>query len=141
MLPRGVRNGNPGNIDRCGVPWQGEDRTDAARTREQRFCVFLQPQFGFRAMARVLLTYRDKHGLNTVRQLIHRWAPPVENDTGAYVRAVAKAIGVDPDQHLELGTQRVMLPLLRAIAHHEQGGDHWGDDVIVSGINLAGIKA
>jgi hypothetical protein len=141
MLPRGVRNNNPGNLDRCGVPWQGEDRSEAARKRETRFCVFLQPQFGFRAMAKTLLTYQRKHGLRTVRQIISRWAPPVENDTGAYVRAVANAIGVGMNQDINIAQPCVMLPLLRAIAHHEQGGDHWPDDVIVAGLNLAGIKA
>jgi hypothetical protein len=141
MLPRGVRNNNPGNIDRCGVPWQGEDRTIAARSREQRFCVFMQPEFGFRAMARTLLTYQKKHGLCTVRQLINRWAPAVENDTGAYVRAVSQAIGVGPDQVIDVGARKVMFPLLRAIAHHEQGGDHWTDDVINAGLHLAGVDA
>ncbi len=139
MASRGYRNNNPGNIDRTGVPWQGEDRSAAARQREKRFCVFAAPEFGFRAMARTLLTYQRKHGLRTVRQIIHRWAPPVENDTGAYAHAVARAIGVGLDQDIVLAQRRVMLPLVRAIARHENGGDLWPDEVIVRGLNLAGI--
>ena len=100
--PRGVRNNNPGNIDRISTPWQGEDRSAAAIAREQRFCVFLTPQAGFRALAKTLLTYQRKHGLRTVKEIIGRWAPPVENDTGAYVRQVAAAVGVAPSEIIRL---------------------------------------
>jgi hypothetical protein len=141
MLPRGVRNNNPGNLDRTSVPWQGEDRTATARERETRFCVFLRPEFGFRAMARTLSTYQNKHGLRTVRELIKRWAPATENNTEVYVRVVARALGVSPDEPINVGKHEVMLPLLRAIAHHEQGDDHWPDAVIAAGLHLAGITA
>ena len=93
-LPRGVRNNNPGNIDRTAVAWQGEDRSSEAIKREPRFCVFLTPQAGFRALANTLLTYQRKHGLRTVKEIINRWAPLAENDTGAYVRQVAREVGV-----------------------------------------------
>lgn len=138
VTPRGVRNNNPGNIDRSRVPWLGEDRSSAALASEARFCVFRSPEFGFRAMARTLRTYQYKHGLNTVRQLINRWAPPNENNTDAYVHAVAQAVGVQPDQVLGLGAH-AMVPLLRAIAHHEQGGDYWKDEIIADGVRLAGV--
>ena len=64
-IPRGVRNNNPGNIDRTAVVWQGEDRSPEALKREARFCVFVTPQAGFRAVAKTLLTYQRKHGLRT----------------------------------------------------------------------------
>src|SRR3546814_3413666 len=76
MEPRGVRNRNPGNIDRTGVPWIGEDRSPEAREREHRFCVFKTPEHGFRALVRVLLTYQRKYRLRTVAGMIDRWAPP-----------------------------------------------------------------
>src|SRR3546814_2175426 len=82
MEPRGVRKRNPGNIDRTGVPWIGEDRSPEAREREHRFCVFKTPEHGFRALVRVLLTYQRKYRLRTVAGMIDRWAPPVENNTG-----------------------------------------------------------
>lgn len=138
--PRGVRNNNPGNIDRSGTLWQGEDRSDAACRRESRFCVFVSPEYGFRALAKVLLTYQRKYGLRTVRQMIGRWAPPNENDTGSYVHAVAAAIGVAPDQVVDAARRTVMLPLAKAIARHENGGDFWPDEVIVHGIALAGVS-
>ena len=54
---RGIRNNNPGNIDRNATKWQGmADKQD-----DPRFIVFTSPQYGIRAMARVLLTYQSKY--------------------------------------------------------------------------------
>lgn len=138
--PRGVRNSNPGNIDRSGVAWQGEDRTPKARAREARFCVFIVPDYGFRALARLLLTYRSKYGLKTVRANINRWAPPVENNTSAYVNEVAKAMGVAPDAQIDVRKPAVMFAMVKAIARHENGGHFWPDSTVRSGLELAGIK-
>ena len=47
-LPRGIRNHNPGNIDK-GADWEGlaDDQSS-----DSRFCVFKDPVWGIRAMAR-----------------------------------------------------------------------------------------
>ncbi|WP_323162848.1 structural protein P5 [Stenotrophomonas maltophilia] len=138
--PRGVRNNNPGNIDRTDVVWQGEDRSFAARDAEPRFCVFKSADFGFRALARVLRTYRERYGLTTVRGIIGRWAPPNENNTDAYVQQVAKAIGVKPDDAIDVRRMTHCLPLAKAIAKHENGGDYWTEATIRAGLLLAGVN-
>lgn len=140
-LPRAVRNNNPGNIDRTATAWQGEDRSAEARRREPRFAVFHAPEWGFRAIARTLRTYRERHGLVTVRGIINRWAPPNENDTGAYVAVVARAVGVKPDDVVDVTKIAHAFPLVKAIARHEAGGDYWPDDVIRRGLDLAGVSA
>ena len=90
MVPRGVRNANPGNLRAVtGVQWLGQVGVD-----DVGFAVFDTPQHGIRAMAKQLLAYQQKHGLNTIAGIINRWAPSVENDTGAYVADVASAVGV-----------------------------------------------
>ncbi|MCC4600297.1 structural protein P5 [Xanthomonas melonis] len=137
--PRGVRNNNPGNIDRTSTVWQGEDRSASALARESRFAVFDTPEYGFRALVKTLLTYQRKHGLRTVRGIINRWAPPVENDTGAYARQVATALGVDVDQRINVEAPATAFQLAKAIAKHENGGNFWGDAVIWDGVELAGI--
>lgn len=137
--PRGVRNNNPGNIDRSSVPWQGEDRSQAARQREQRFCVFDSAEYGFRALAKTLQTYQTKHRLRTVKGIINRWAPPHENITSAYVREVAKALGVDADAAVDVKDFATMFCLAKAIARHENGGNYWSDETIAAGLNLAGV--
>lgn len=139
MTPRGVRNNNPGNLDRGKKPWIGEDRSPEARAREHRFAVFITPEYGFRALARTLLTYRNKHFLRTVKAVINRWAPPVENDTSAYVTQVAKALGVHQEDLIDVRDPDTMLALVRAIARHENGSDYWQDDIIRGGIQLANI--
>lgn len=135
--PRGVRNNNPGNIDRTSTPWQGEDRSAAATAREGRFCVFLTPQAGFRALAKTLLTYQHKHGLRTVKEIISRWAPPVENNTSAYVQQVATAVGVSPSEIIRLDNPVTLGRLATAIAKHENGGLYWSADVIAAGVTEA----
>lgn len=132
--PRGVRNNNPGNIDRTSMSWQGEDRSAAAIVREPRFCVFLTPQAGFRALAKTLLTYQRKHGLRTVKEIIGRWAPPVENNTGCYVLQVASALGVAPSEVIRLDNPVTLGRLATAIAKHENGGMYWRRDVIDVGV-------
>lgn len=128
-LPRGLRNHNPGNI-RHGADWQGmaEQQTDPS------FVQFKAPEWGIRAMVRILLRYRTL-GLVTVRQIIDRWAPPNENNTEAYVQAVAKAVGVTPSEALDY--TRHLLPLLKAIIGHENGQQPYSDETIAKGIGLA----
>jgi hypothetical protein len=126
--PRNVRNNNPGNVDRTSIVWQGMSAVQS----DPRFITFVSPQWGFRCAARILLG--DYHeGCVTVHELINRWAPPIENDTGAYVTDVAKALTVGIDETLSLPAQ--LLLLLKGIAVHE-GGCPWADSVVQLGIDL-----
>lgn len=135
-LTRGLRNKNPGNIDRDGTPWQGMAKDQSS---DPRFIVFDSAPFGIRAMARVLITYQDKHGLATVCKIINRWAPPVENNTEAYVQAVAAAIGVETNDIIDVHQHAVMLPLVKAIIKHENGVQPYAESVINYGLSLAGV--
>jgi hypothetical protein len=141
--PRGIRNNNPGNI-RHGDNWQGL-ATDS-RTRDKDFASFVSPAMGIRALAVTLVTYRDKHGLRTVQDIIHRWAPPSENKTGAYVAAVARKVGVTPTQQINVHDYAIMRPLVSAIIAHENGtgplktDNTWYDDATIDeGLKRAGI--
>lgn len=128
--PRGIRNHNPGNIRRTSDAWQGMApvQTDAA------FVQFLAPEYGIRALAKVLVNYSSR-GLRTVRQIIGTWAPPNENDTGAYVAQVARALGVGPDDPIDV---RARLPqLVPAIIRHENGQQPYPAEVIAEGIRRA----
>ncbi|WP_256670890.1 structural protein [Pseudomonas sp. AN3A02] len=93
---RGVRNRNPGNIDYVAANyWQGELKPDPAI--EKRFARFDTPENGICALGKLLLTYQRKHGLKTVKAIISRWAPSVENDTAAYVRLSVLLDATDSD--------------------------------------------
>lgn len=140
-MTRAQRCNNPGNIDRSQVPWMGEDRTPAALAREARFCVFLAPEYGYRALGKLLHTYQDRYGLHTVRRLIDRWAPPGENNTGAYVDAVANAVNVAPDAVINLEHDGVLFAIVKAIAHHESGFDPFPDADVSKGLAMLGAHA
>lgn len=136
-LPRGIRNHNPGNIDRNATQWDGM----AADQSDSRFVVFAAPEYGIRALAKVLLTYQRKHGLNTVADIVGRWAPPVENDTGAYVTHVAAKIGTGAHDSVNLSDPAVLTQLVVSIIAHENANYAYPDDVVRAGIDLALGKA
>jgi hypothetical protein len=116
--PRGIRNNNPGNIRYVeGVTslYLGCIGSDG------EFCRFDTAHNGIRALCKLLLVYQDKHGLRTVRGCINRWAPPVENDTSAYVDVVARALNVEPDDEIDLHRDFVLAGMALAIIQHENG--------------------
>ena len=92
-MSRGLSNCNPGNIRQSKVRYKGEVQP----SRDPAFKQFESLAWGYRAVFVLLHTYRVRHGLRTVRGMISRWAPPVENHTEAYIRAVAADTGIDPD--------------------------------------------
>ena len=103
-MSRGLSNCNPGNIRQSKVRYKGEVQP----SRDPAFFVLLH-------------TYRVRHGLRTVRGMISRWAPPVENHTEAYIRAVAADTGIDPDEPLDTLDPATMIPLAAAISRVENG--------------------
>lgn len=143
LQPRGVRNNNPGNIKfNPANKWQGR-ATWAERTPEQRlertFEVFKSPEWGVRAMARLLINYYDHHGCDTILKIIARWAPSSENDTAAYALGVARTMSTDPSAHLDLHDYDVLRLLVLAIIRHENGLQPYSDAVIDKGLVLAGV--
>lgn len=129
--PRGIRNNNPGNIEK-GIGFQGE--VDGA---DGRFATFSSPEAGIRALARNLLTYQDKHGLDTVTAILNRWAPSSENDTASYARAVAGEMGVSATAQLNLRDPDTLQRLTAAIIRHENGMQPYGADALTEGVNGA----
>lgn len=129
-LPRGIRNNNPGNIERTSVRWKG---MAADQSADSRFIVFTAPQWGIRAIARILLgDWRE--GQDTIASLIHEWAPPFENDTDAYVHAVGRACGVNPYEPCHIPS---LLPkMIPAIIKHENGMQPYTPEQIQLGIDL-----
>lgn len=133
-VSRGIRNNNPGNIDYSqNTKWAGQLAHNPAI--ESRFCRFESPTYGIRALAKVLITYNKKYGINSIAGIIMRWAPATENNTKAYIDQVAKACGVDPFAEIDvLAHLRNLVP---AIIKHENGQQPYPQDVIDAGIRLA----
>lgn len=140
MTPRGIRNNNPGNIER-GIDWQGlaePHEMTPAQLEETRFAVFRSPLYGIRAMSKVLTAYRTRHGLTTVRGIISRWAPAADNnDVSAYASAVASAMQVSPDAELDTADPDVRAALIKAMIRHENGQQPYPDSLIQAALALA----
>ena len=125
-MPRGIRNNNPGNIE-WGSPWQGL-RPESERT-DNRFAQFKDPVFGIRALACVLITYQDKRKavdggkIDSIREIIERWAPPFENNTEAYATSVAALLdGIGPDDEvIDVHNFDHLRPIVEGIIRHENG--------------------
>ncbi len=115
-MSRGLRNRNPGNIRLSSTRFKGEvDSSDKA------FKQFRSEAWGYRAIFVILRTYNKKYGINTIRGIIERWAPPIENQTQIYIESVSRRSMLDADTPLD-PTQRVaMLPLVAAISYVENG--------------------
>ena len=131
MGARGIRNNNPGNIRHGGSQWQGM----SAQQTDPEYVQFDDPAYGIRALALLLKNYQARYGLNTVRGIIDRWAPPSENLTGAYIAHVAKRLGVTPDQPINV--QERLVPLVESIILHENGINPYPADLIAKGVSLA----
>lgn len=132
MTPRGIRNNNPGNI-RHGDKWRGlaDKQIDAS------FCVFKAPEWGLRALVKILRNYQTKHGLKTVESIINRFAPQIENDTSSYILSVCQVLDVKPRDVIDVFEPGIMINLLKAVIRHENGIQPYNDEVLKKSLELA----
>lgn len=135
---RGERNKNPGNVDRNATKWLG---MAADQSGDKRFVIFTDPVYGIRAIGKILLSYYARYKLHTVRQIINRWAPPIENETLPYIEHVCSLLGVTADHSIDLEDDGVLELLVRSIIQHENGRCIYDDATIVRGVDMALGKA
>ena len=146
MIARGVRNKNPGCIDFHAAafardPWVGEIGLEVHPNA--RFTTFENSVFGIRAIAKTLLTYyRRRHAadgspIDTVQEVIERWAPSTENQTDAYAAVVRQALGVDVGESIDISDPDILATLVRSIIKHENGEQPYGNATIALGVQLA----
>lgn len=135
---RGIRNNNPGNLVKTTIPWTG--KVPAASNTDSRFEQFRDYNgtpghiWGLRALFKDVRGDVESKGQNTIRRLITSYAPAHENDTAAYIAAVASAVGVSADAAI----QATHYPaLIAAIVKHENGINPYPDTDIRRAIALA----
>lgn len=136
MEPRGIRLNNPGLIERSTTKWEGL----SADQPDKRFCSFIKPEYGIRAMAILLTTYKIKYDLCTVKDIIRRWAPPHENKTSVYARLVAKRMGVEVEDEIDVTQFDTMRSMVIAIIKQEVGKNPYPDAAIDRGLSMANIR-
>lgn len=142
--PVAWRNKNPGNIRYVpSIQWQGQ-----VGPGDGGFVRFRTAEHGFRALARQVMTYKERDRLDTVRKILTKWAPPVgyadgksyTQNTEGYILKVARDMGVGPDDALSVQDADTMFALVKAIADYEDGaGWTWDDETIREGLRMAGF--
>ena len=133
-LPLGLRQNNPGNV-RPGAGFIGETGQGGG------YAQFGSEEEGLRALARLLGTYSDEYGINTLRGLTSRYAPRSDNEASFdnYVSYLGEQLGIDPDEEFDLKSRRD--ELIPAIVGFEQGrdfGDRYSQGQISRAIEAAG---
>lgn len=108
---------NPGNIRISSDRFIGE----IVPSIDPDFKQFSSMAYGYRAMFKILNTYRNYYGLVTISSILHRYAPPSDNNnTQAYINYVSGLTGYSPHQTLVYDND-TLLSLGYAISYYENG--------------------
>ncbi|MCE2579613.1 structural protein [Komagataeibacter sp. FNDCR1] len=119
LVPRGIRNNNPGNLDFVG---QAGAHLETG-VPDPRFAAFQTMADGIRALRAQLIRYGER-GLTTVSSIVSVYAPACENATGAYISVLCQKMGVGPDTVLDLRDPDTMARLIFGISVVENGPGH-----------------
>ncbi|WP_301203929.1 hypothetical protein [Turicimonas muris] len=125
----GYKGCNPLNIRATTDKWQG-----AIGQNEKGYLIFSSPVDGIRAAAKVLKNYDSKYGINTIEEIVSRFAPASENPTGEYIQNVVKATGYKAQEKLDLKNPEVMQKLIQAMMNQEIGGVAYSEETISAGV-------
>ena len=116
-MTRGYKNNNPGNLRISSSAWVG--KVPVAQNTDKAFEQFVSLKYGIRAL---ILNVRGAitRGQNTLQKLISAYAPASENNTAAYINAVAKESGLAPSQAIP-DNKEVLAKIIVAITRMENG--------------------
>lgn len=108
-----VQNRNPLNVKAISGSdkWQGQIGRD-----KHGHAVFATWEHGMRAGAIVLKNYKLRHGIETVRGIVERFA---EGNRAEYINFLCRRLRVKPDEKIDI--IRRMPEILRAMARFESG--------------------
>lgn len=111
--PTVVKNNNPLALRPSGGEvFQGEEKGGSGG-----YAKFDKPSDGVRAAVITIQNYQNKYGLDTLRKILHRYAPAEDkNDPDSYANFVAKEAGVSPDDPIDTQDYDLMKKIIRAMA-------------------------
>ena len=134
-MTRGQRNHNPLNIRRSErTRWLGQ----TTRQHDREFVQFQSDLFGFRAAFRIMRTYLTLHHLQSLHQLIHRWAPPEDgNNTLSYIETVSQRANVRPHALLRWQDEDTLVAIVAAMAWVESNYRDPSPDLLHQAYRLA----
>lgn len=120
---KAVNNNNPGNLrfaNQAGAVaeanWKPNYKGDTP------FAAFATPEQGVRAFGNQLMTYQKRDKLNTLSDIVQKYAPKSDhNNTAAYIAQVSKKTGIGANDTLDTTDPAIMAKLVAAFGQHEGG--------------------
>lgn len=105
--------------------WKGEIQP----SKDKLFKQFETMAWGYRAAFKLLYNYQHINGCTMLEDFISRWAPPSENNTRAYIAAVAKETGLSDVSRINTLNGEQMQAIVAAMSRVENGIPANLDDV------------
>lgn len=128
--PKSVRNNNPTNMRYLRTSaFDGQTGNDGG------YGVYRDVLSGTRAGFKNLQNYFSRDGLDTVREIVSKWAPSSENPTSSYITFVAGQLGVSPDQGLRYDVHA--RSLIKAMSRFEAGYQPYTDQLYADAYKAA----
>lgn len=121
---------NPLNVKVFGNKWNGLIGQD-----ERGHGIFSRPEEGIRAGVKVLQSYSNKYGINTIEGIISRFAAADPATLRAYVDNVSHASGYAPDEKLDVRNPDVLRKIIPPMIGQEIGDVPYSDETINAGIH------
>lgn len=132
---RAERNFNPGNLN-----YAGQAGASLEAGGNARFAKFNSEEEGIAALVRQLRLYQQR-GIDTIGEIVKKYAPPSENDTQAYVANMARWTGLSADEKLNFNDTETVRRMVEGISRKEGRYTPLTEGQIMSGINLANQRA
>lgn len=112
----------------------------AHNTKSGKFAVFPTLDEGVLASAKQLQIYGTR-GINTVSDIVKKWAPSNENDTAEYIRHVVKTTGLGANDRLNLNDPAILAKLISAMSTKEGAGNRVSEGAVIQIFNNTGGNA
>lgn len=132
---RAERNFNPGNLNYAGQAGATLESGSGAR-----FAKFASEEEGIAALVRQLRLYQQR-GIDTIGEIVKKYAPPSENDTQAYIASMVRWTGLSADEKLDFNDTDTVRRMVQGISRKEGRFTPLSEGQIMSGIGIANQRA
>ena len=120
----GQRINNPMNLRQFGQGFLGDEG------EEDSFIKFQDPAYSYRAADMVLDKYGRDYGINTIEDMISRYAPPSDdNPTEAYIDFVSQQTGIGSGDPIDLQDPELRAQLMSPMAMLESRTEISPEDI------------
>lgn len=112
---------NPGNIKASKAnTWEGKTGLTYEKNGDT-FETFESPEMGFRAMFKLLETYKNKYGADTIEKIIGKW----DKGNKKYIKGLEQTTRMTKDEPIELANKEQMVELAYKMSLIEKGYKQW----------------